>query len=164
MDKSLPVWLIPWLLRPGWQLLLMQWAMLCCVGLLLIRFGLHGEWQQRSQLQEQQQQLAQQIDQQQQQLAQLPKLSELEQRLAQQANAASSPEFSTLLQQAGGALQQWRQQEKPAQQTVKLQIDFHGLLRLLEQLPPTQRINQLGIGAGHTALKVQLILQGGADE
>ncbi|WP_431224650.1 hypothetical protein ACQ86O_07015 [Serratia sp. L9] len=78
MDKPLADWLIPWLNRPGWQLLAAQWLVLAGVVLLASTLLVSGEWQLREQLYEQRQQLERQITERRQQLSQLPALEELQ--------------------------------------------------------------------------------------
>lgn len=160
MDKPLPDWLIPWLARPGWQLLAAQWLVLAGVGLLAGSGVITGEWQRWERLDEQRQQLEHQIAEREQQLSQLPPLAELEQRLGQQVLILpDEPEdLGTQLYQLGGRLLRFQQQEKPAQQKIRLQLDFDGLLRLLEALPSTRRIGQMKIERQPEGLTTQLTL------
>ncbi|MFZ1872759.1 MAG: hypothetical protein WAU54_08275 [Chania sp.] len=160
MDKPLPDWIKPWLNRPGWQLLVVQWLLL--IGLMLLTSALlvYGEWQQLEHLRAQQQRLEVEIAERQQQLTRLPALEELEQRLQQQTLAlpAEPESFGSKLYQVGGVLLRWQQQEQPAQQIVRLQADYPGLLRLLEGLSPTLRISQMAIEKQPEGLITQLIL------
>lgn len=160
MDKPLPDWVKPWLNRPAWQLLVGQWLFL--VGLILLCGAslVYGEWQQHEHLQAQRQQLAVQIAERQQQLARLPALEDLERQLRERALAqqAAPESFGSRLYQLGGALLRWQQQDQPAQQMVKLQVDFRGLLHLLEGVSPSQRIGQMAVEKQAGGLITQLIL------
>lgn len=162
MDKPLPGWLIPWLNRPGWQWLVAQWVLLAGIMLLLCMLFVVDEWQQREQLHLQGLQLASQLAERQQQLAQLPTLAELEGRLQQHAQAGQRPDkekdFATRLRQVGGVLLRWQQQGQPEQKTVKLQMNYHGLLRLLEEMPPTNRIGNMKVEKQPEGLTIQLNL------
>lgn len=160
MDKPLSGWLIPWLARPGWQLLAAQWLVLTSVGLLAYGGLITGEWQQWERLDEQRQQLERQITECQQQLNQLPSLTELEQRLGQQVLIVpgESGDLGAQLYQLGGRLLRFQQQDKPAQQKIRLQLDYGGLLRLLEDLPSTRRIGQMKIERLPEGVITQLIL------
>lgn len=162
MDKPLADWLIPWLAKPGWQLLAAQWLVLSGVGLLVGNWWVIDEWQQRERLYEQRQQLEQQIAERQQQLSQLPPLAELDRRLRQQA--AVLPEqpqdFGGHLYQLGGRLLRFQQQENAAQQRVRMQLDYAGLLRLVEKLSPIRRIGQMKIEKQPEGLITQLTLVG----
>ncbi|WP_411751732.1 hypothetical protein [Serratia sp. (in: enterobacteria)] len=160
MDKPLPDWLIPWLARPGWQLLAVQWLVLTGVGLLAYSGLISGEWQQWERLDEQHQQLELQVAARQQQLNQLPPLAELELRLGQQVLIVPDEpgDLGAQLYQLGGRLLRFQQQEKPAQQKIRLQLDYGGLLRLLEELPSTRRIGQMKIERQPEGLITQLTL------
>lgn len=160
MDKPLAGWLIPWLARPGWQLLAAQWLVLIGVGLLASSGLLSGEWQQWESLSEQRQQLERQIAERQQQLSRLPPLADLEQRLGQQVLnvPVETRDFGSHLYQLGGRLLRLQQQEKPAQQTIGLQLDFGGLLRLLEGLPATRKVGKMKIERQPEGLITQLTL------
>lgn len=160
MDKPLSDWLIPWLARPGWQLLAAQWLVLAGVGLLAYGGLISGEWQRWERLDEQRQQLERQIAERQQQLNQLTPLAELERRLGQQVLIVPDEpgDLGTQLYQLGGRLLRFQQQEKPAQQKVRLQLDYGGLLRLLEELPSTRRIGQMKIDRQPEGLITQLTL------
>ncbi len=159
MDKPLPEWLIPWLARPGWQLLAAQWLVLTGAGLLACSGLISGEWQRWERLDEQRQQLVHQIAERQQQLSQLPPLAELEQRLGQQVLIVPDEpgDLGAQLYQLGGRLLRF-QQVKPAQQKIRVQLDFGGLLRLLEALPSTRRIGQMKIERQPEGLITQLTL------
>lgn len=165
MDKPLAGWLIPWLARPGWQLLAAQWLVLTGVGLLASSGLIAGEWQQREKLDEQCQQLELQIAERQQQLSRLPPLADLEQRLEQRALnvPVETTDFGSHLYQLGGRLLRLQQQGKPAQQKIGLQLDFGGLLRLLEELPATRRIGQMKIERQPEGLIIQLTLVSSAE-
>ncbi|MGF6191830.1 hypothetical protein [Serratia sp. 2723] len=160
MDKPLSDWLIPWLARPGWQLLAAQWLVLAGVGLLACNGLITGEWQRWERLDEQRQQLERQIAERQQQLSRLPPLAELEQRLGQQVLIVPGEprDLGAQLYQLGGRLLRFQQQEKSAQQKIRLQLDFGGLLRLLEALPSTRRIEQMNIERQPEGLTTQLTL------
>lgn len=160
MDKPLPDWLIPWLARPGWQLLAAQWLVLTAVGLLACSGLITGEWQQWERLHAQRQQLELQIAERQQQLSRLPPLAELEQRLDQQVLIVPDDpgDLGAQLYQLGGRLLRFQRQEKPAQQKIRLQLDYGGLLRLLEALPFTRRIGQMKIERQPEGLITQLTL------
>ncbi|HFV9292670.1 type II secretion system protein M [Serratia fonticola] len=159
MDKPLPEWLIPWLARPGWQLLAAQWLVLTGAGLLACSGLISGEWQRWERLDEQRQQLVHQIAERRQQLSQLPPLAELEQRLGQQVLIVPDEpgDLGAQLYQLGGRLLRF-QQVKPAQQKIRVQLDFGGLLRLLEALPSTRRIGQMKIERQPEGLITQLTL------
>ncbi|HEJ9056808.1 TPA: hypothetical protein SML50_001059 [Serratia fonticola] len=159
MDKPLPDWLIPWLARPGWQLLAAQWLVLTGAGLLACSGLISGEWQRWERLDEQRQQLVHQIAERRQQLSQLPPLAELEQRLGQQVLIVPDEpgDLGAQLYQLGGRLLRF-QQVKPAQQKIRVQLDFGGLLRLLEALPSTRRIGQMKIERQPEGLTTQLTL------
>ncbi|ATM76457.1 hypothetical protein CRN79_11735 [Serratia fonticola] len=159
MDKPLPEWLIPWLARPGWQLLAAQWLVLTGAGLLACSGLISGEWQRWERLDEQRQQLVHQIAERRQQLSQLPPLAELEQRLGQQVLIVPDEpgDLGAQLYQLGGRLLRF-QQVKPAQQKIRVQLDFGGLLRLLEALPSTRRIGQMKIERQPEGLTTQLTL------
>ncbi|WP_024527571.1 hypothetical protein [Serratia fonticola] len=160
MDKPLPDWLLPWLARPGWQLLAAQWLVLAGAGLLAGSGPISGEWQRWERLDEQRQQLEHQIAERQQQLSRLPPLAELEQRLGQQVLIVPDEpgDLGTQLYQLGGRLLRFQQQGKPAQQKIWLQLDFGGLLRLLEALPSTRRIGQMKVERQPEGLTTQLTL------
>lgn len=159
MDKPLPDWLIPWLARPGWQLLAAQWLVLTGAGLLACSGLISGEWQRWERQDEQRQQLVHQIAERRQQLSQLPPLAELEQRLGQQVLIVPDEpgDLGAQLYQLGGRLLRF-QQVKPAQQKIRVQLDFGGLLRLLEALPSTRRIGQMKIERQPEGLTTQLTL------
>ncbi|OCJ40574.1 MULTISPECIES: hypothetical protein [Serratia] len=159
MDKPLPEWLSPWLARPGWQLLAAQWLVLTGAGLLACSGLISGEWQRWERLDEQRQQLVHQIAERRQQLSQLPPLAELEQRLGQQVLIVPDEpgDLGAQLYQLGGRLLRF-QQVKPAQQKIRVQLDFGGLLRLLEALPSTRRIGQMKIERQPEGLITQLTL------
>ncbi|MCO7511044.1 hypothetical protein NJH77_17535 [Serratia fonticola] len=159
MDKPLPEWLIPWLARPGWQLLAAQWLVLTGAGLLACSGLISGEWQRWERLDEQRQQLVHQIAERRQQLSQLPPLAELEQRLGQQVLIVPDEpgDLGAQLYQLGGRLLRF-QQVKPAQQKIRVQLDFGGLLRLLAALPSTRRIGQMKIERQPEGLITQLTL------
>ncbi|NCG52805.1 type II secretion system protein M [Serratia fonticola] len=159
MDKPLPEWLIPWLARPGWQLLAAQWLVLTGAGLLACSGLISGEWQRWERLDEQRQQLVHQIAERRQQLSQLPPLAELEQRLGQQVLIVPDEpgDLGAQLYQLGGRLLRF-QQVKPAQRKIRVQLDFGGLLRLLEALPSTRRIGQMKIERQPEGLTTQLTL------
>ncbi|WP_196062622.1 MULTISPECIES: hypothetical protein [unclassified Serratia (in: enterobacteria)] len=159
MDKPLPDWLTPWLARPGWQLLAAQWLVLTGAGLLACSGLISGEWQRWEKLEEQRQQLVHQIAERRQQLSQLPPLAELEQRLGQQVLIVPDEpgDLGAQLYQLGGRLLRF-QQVKPAQQKIRVQLDFGGLLRLLEALPSTRRIGQMKIERQPKGLTTQLTL------
>ncbi|CAI2006029.1 Uncharacterised protein [Serratia fonticola] len=159
MDKPLPEWLIPWLARPGWQLLAAQWLVLTGAGLLACSGLISGEWQRWERQDEQRQQLVHQIAERRQQLSQLPPLAELEQRLGQQVLIVPDEpgDLGAQLYQLGGRLLRF-QQVKPAQQKIRVQLDFGGLLRLLEALPSTRRIGQMKIERQPEGLTTQLTL------
>ena len=159
MDKPLPEWLIPWLARPGWQLLAAQWLVLTGAGLLACSGLISGEWQRWERLDEQRQQLVHQIAERRQQLSQLPPLAELEQRLGQQVLIVPDEpgDLGAQLYQLGGRLLRF-QQVKPAQQKIRVQLDFGGLLRLLAALPSTRRIGQMKIERQPEGLTTQLTL------
>lgn len=160
MDKPLPDWLVPWLARPGWQLLAAQWLVLAGAGLLAGSGPISGEWQRWERLDEQRQQLEHQIAERRQQLSRLPPLAELEQRLGQQVLIVPDEpgDLGTQLYQRGGRLLRFQQQGKPAQQKLWLQLDFGGLLRLLEALPSTHRIGQMKVERQPEGLTTQLTL------
>jgi pilus assembly protein HofO len=160
MDKPLPDWLVPWLARPGWQLLAAQWLVLAGAGLLAGSGPISGEWQRWERLGEQRQQLEHQIAERRQQLSRLPPLAELEQRLGQQVLIVPDEpgDLGTQLYQLGGRLLRFQQQGKPAQQKLWLQLDFGGLLRLLEALPSTRRIGQMKVERQPEGLTTQLTL------
>ncbi|HGM5491988.1 TPA: hypothetical protein ACKP1B_003664 [Serratia fonticola] len=160
MDKPLADWLIPWLARPGWQLLAVQWLVLTGIGLLASGGLIAGEWQRWERLDEQRQRQERQIAERQQQLSLLPPLAELEQRLGQRTWSVpvETRDVGNHLYQLGGRLLRWQQQEKPAHQTIGLQLDFGGLLRLLEELPATRRIGQMKIEKQPEGLITQLTL------
>ncbi|RDL22814.1 hypothetical protein [Serratia fonticola] len=160
MDKPLPDWLVPWLARPGWQLLAAQWSVLAGVGLLTCSGLISEEWQRWERLDEQRQQLVHQIAERRQQLSQLPPVAELEQRLGQQVLIVLDEpgDLGTQLYQLGGRLLRFQQQGKPAQQRIRFQLDFGGLLRLLEVLPSTRRIGQMNIERQPEGLTTQLTL------
>jgi len=160
MDKPLPDWLLPWLARPGWQLLAAQWLVLTGVVLLACSGVITGEWQRWERLDEQCQQLEHQIAERQQRLSQLPPLAELEQRLAQRVLIVPDEpgDLGAQLYQLGGRLLRFQQQEKPDQQRIRLLLDFGGLLRLLEVLPSTHRIGQMKIERQPEGLTTQLTL------
>ncbi|MFC0227785.1 hypothetical protein [Serratia aquatilis] len=147
MNKPLPAWLIPWLERPGWQLWAAQWLVLAGGILLAYMLFISGQWQQRERLNQQQQQLQLQVTERQQQLSQLPSLavlvSSLQQKSMQQPE--DHAELGHILSQAGGELLRWQQQDKPARQTLKFRVDYAGLLRLLENISPNKRIDQITI-------------------
>lgn len=169
MDKPLPVWLLPWLSRPAWQLVVIQWGVLAGLVLCLGRLFLVGEWQQREELDQQRQQRILQIAAYQQQLGQLPTLVQLESQLQPQATTPSTEKESvgSKLNQVGGVILLWWQQEKQQQQRVKFRLEYAGLLRFLEEVPPDQRINQMTIERQPEGLVTQLVLQapeGGEDE
>ncbi|AHG19965.1 hypothetical protein Z042_10200 [Chania multitudinisentens RB-25] len=169
MDKPLPDWVRLWLNQPSWQLLAIQWLLLAGAILLTSVLLVQGEWQQHEHLQAQRQRLELQIAERRQQLARLPALEELQRRLRAQTSAlpAEPQAFGYKLEQVGGVLLRWQQQEQPAQQIVKLKLDFHGLLQLLEGLSPTLRIGQMAIEKQPDGLMTQLILftlEGEADE
>ncbi|MBC3229464.1 hypothetical protein [Serratia fonticola] len=159
MDKPLPEWLIPWLARPGWQLLAAQWLVLTGAGLLACSGLISGEWQRWERLDEQRQQLVHQIAERRQQLSQLPPLAELEHRLGQQVLIVPDEpgDLGAQLYQLGGRLLRF-QQVKPAQQKIRVQLDFGGLLRLLAALPSTRRIGQMKIERQPEGLITQLTL------
>ncbi|PVZ84634.1 hypothetical protein C9426_22715 [Serratia sp. S1B] len=161
MNNPIPDWLIPWLNRPGWQILSLQGLGLVGMVLLICTGLLAGEWQQYQQLVQQQQQLELQIAQHQQQWERLPALGELELRL-QQATEQLEPQkerdIASLLHQVGGELLRWQQQDKPRQQKVTLQVKFDGLLHLLAGISSTQRIGQIRIERQPTGLMTQLTL------
>lgn len=159
MDKPLPEWLTPWLARPGWQLLAAQWLVLTGAGLLACSGLISGEWQRWERQDEQRQQLVHQIAERRQQLSQLPPLAELEQRLGQQVLIVPDEpgDLGAQLYQLGGRLLRF-QQVKPAQQKIRVQLDFGGLLRLLEALPSTRRIGQMKIERQPEGLTTQLTL------
>ncbi|WP_447881716.1 hypothetical protein [Serratia fonticola] len=159
MDKPLPDWLILWLARPGWQLLAAQWLVLTGAGLLACSGLISGEWQRWERLDEQRQQLVHQIAERRQQLSQLPPLAELEQRLGQQVLIVPDEpgDLGAQLYQLGGRLLRF-QQVKPAQQKIRVQLDFGGLLRLLEAQPSTRRIGQMKIERQPEGLTTQLTL------
>lgn len=165
MDKPLAGWLLPWLTRPAWQLLAVQWLALTGVGLLACSGVIAGEWQQRERLDEQHLQLERQIAERQQQLSKLPPIAELEQRLAQQALNVpdEAGDFGHHLYQLGGRLLRFQQQEKSSQQKIGLQLDYGGLLRLLEELPATHRIGQMKIDRQPEGLITQLTLVSSAE-
>jgi pilus assembly protein HofO len=165
MDKPLSDWLIPWLGRPGWQLLAAQWLVLTGVGLLAYSGLILGEWQQWERLEEQRQQLELQIAERQQQLSKLPPLTELEQSLEQQALLVSDEQgdLGAQLYQLGGRLLRFQQQEKPAQQKIRLLLDYGGLLRLLEGLPSARKIGQMKIERQSEGLITQLTLVSSAE-
>lgn len=165
MDKPLADWLIPWLARPGWQLLAVQWLVLTGIGLLVSSGLIAGEWQQWEKLDGQRQQQERQIAECQQQLNRLPPLADLEQRLGQRALSmpVETRDFGNHLYQLGGRLLRLQQQEKPAQQTIGLQLDFGGLLRLLEKLPATRKIGQMKIERQSEGLIIQLTLVSSAE-
>lgn len=165
MDKPLADWLIPWLARPGWQLLAAQWLVLTGVGLLASSGLIAGEWQQWERLNEKRQQLELQIAERQQQLSRLPPLADLEQRLAQRVlnKPVETTDFGNHLYQLGGRLLRLQQQEKPFRQTIGLQLDFGGLLRLLAQLPATRRIGQMKIESQPEGLITQLTFVSAAE-
>ncbi|VXD04422.1 conserved hypothetical protein [Enterobacterales bacterium 8AC] len=160
MDKPLPDWIRPWLYRPAWQLLVVQWLLLMGLVLPIGALLVYGEWQQREQWQAQRQQLEAQISERQQQLARLPALGELERQLQERVLAlpAEPESFASRLYQAGGVLLRWQQLDQPAQQVVKLQVDFRGLLHLLEGVSPSQRIGQMAVEKQTAGLITQLIL------
>lgn len=159
MDKPLPDWSRPWLHRPAWQLLVVQWLLLIGLILLIGALLVHGEWQQREHLQAQRQRLETQITERQQQLAHLPTLEDLEQQLREPALVlpAEPESFASRLYQAGGVLLRWQQLDQPAQQIVKLQVDFRELVYLLEGVSPSLRIGQIVIEKQAGRLITQLI-------
>ena len=165
MDKPLSAWLIPWLARPGWQLLAAQWLVLTGVGLLAYSGVILGEWQQWERLEGQRQQLELQITELQQQLSRLPPLTELEQRLDQQVLIVPDEpgDLGAQLYQLGGRLLRYQQQEKSAQQKIRLQLDYGGLLRLLEELSSARRIGQMKIERQPEGLITQLTLVSSAE-
>lgn len=161
MNNSIPDWLIPWLNRPGWQILSLQWSGLAGLVLLTCIGMLADPWQQHQQLVQQQQQLELKIAEHQQQWEQLPALGELEQRLQQvmkQLYPQKERGIAGLLQQAGGELLRWQQQDKPLQQKVTVQVRFDGLLHFLAGISSTQRIVQIRIERQLTGLMTQLTL------
>lgn len=169
MNKPLPAWLIPWLGRPGWQLLIAQWLVLVGVILLAYVLFISGQWQQRERLYQQQQQLQLQVAERQRQLSQLPSLEAL--ALSLQQKPMQQPqdhgELGRILSQTGGELLRWQQQDKPAQQTLKFRVDFAGLLHVLEKISPNERIGQLTIERQSEGVitKLTLLTSGGvADE
>lgn len=160
MDNRLAAWLIPWLNRPGWQLLAAQWGVLAGVVLLASTLLVSGEWQLREQLFEQRQQLERQISERRQQLSQLPAPEELQKSLQEQRvkRPDEQEDIGSHLYQLGGVLLRWQQQEKPAQQKVSLQLGFEGLLSLLAGISPTRQIGQMRIERQPEGLVIQLTL------
>ncbi|MBS0976348.1 hypothetical protein [Serratia rubidaea] len=160
MSRPLPDELIPWLQRPGWQLLALQWLLL---GILLALPGLgliRGEWRQSERLSDEVRQQAQRVGQLQRQLASLPPLATLEQQIAQQRKRQpNEPELSAVLQQAGVRLLRWQRQEQPPQQRLQLRSDYFTVLQLLESLPGTVRISQLTLEMRPEGLSTQWLLQ-----
>ncbi|KEY58660.1 DNA utilization family protein [Serratia sp. DD3] len=161
MNNPIPDWLIPWLNRPGWQILSLQWSglaglvLLTCIGLLA------DQWQRYQQLDQQRQQLELQIAEHQKQWDRLPALEELELRLqqaAEQPDPQKERDIAGLLQQVGGELLRWQQQDKPPQQKVTVQVKFDGLLHFLAGISSTQRIGQIRIERQPTGLMTQLTL------
>lgn len=165
MDKPLADWVNRLLSRPGWQLLVVQWLILLGIVLFVITWSVSGEWQQLVYLQEQQQRIELQIAERQQQLNQLPARGELEQRLRQKRSEqpGAQSDFGHHLYQVGGVLLRWQQQADPAQQRVKLQIEFNGLLRLLAGISPTKRIGRISIEQQPEGLITQLTLLASGD-
>ena len=158
MDKPLPLWTRRWLALPGWKALAAQWLVLGCLALLFGMLLLHGKWQQREQTLAEQQRLIQQIEPLKQQLAQMPTLDEINLRLRQNASRpAVHDDLTQVLQRAGAALQRW-QQEKPQRQTLSLNIHYDGLLRLLEALPSSLRIDQITLEAQAEDLMAHFVL------
>ncbi|WON76742.1 hypothetical protein [Serratia sp. UGAL515B_01] len=169
MNKPLPIWLIQWLGRPCWQLLAVQWLVLAAGILLAYVLFISGQWQRRERLYQQQQQLQLQVTERQQQISQLPSLEALE--LSLQHKAIKQPEdhaeLGSNLSQVGGKLLRWQQQDKPAQQTFKFQVNYSGLLRLLETISPHKRIDQIRIESRSEGVFTELTLLSsgdGADE
>ncbi|ANS45205.1 hypothetical protein [Serratia inhibens] len=159
MDKPLPLWTRRWLDLPGWKALAAQWLVLGCLALLFGMPLLHGKWQQREQTLAEQQRLIQQIEPLKQQLAQMPTLDEINLRLRQNASRpAVHDDLTQVLQRAGAALQRWQQQEKPQRQTLNLNIHYDGLLRLLEALPSSSRIDQITLEAQAEDLMAHFVL------
>lgn len=158
MDKPLADWLIPWLNRPGWQLLAAQWLVLAGFMLLASTLFLSGEWQQQKRLHEQRQQLELQITERQQQLSQLPAQEELQQRLQQQKDEPldESEDLGNQLNQVGGVLLRWQQQGKPAQHKVRLLATFDGVLHVLSETSPVRRISQMRMEMQPEGLITQL--------
>ncbi len=169
MDKPLADWLIPWLNRPGWQLLTVQWLVLAGAMLLVSTLLISGEWQQLERLHEQRQRLELQVAERHQQLSRLPASGELELRLQRKVTKRPDErkDFSSHLYQVGGVLLRWRHQDTPEQQKVRLRIEFEGLLRLLAEMSPARRIDHMKIEQQPAGLNIQLTLlvsAGGADE
>lgn len=169
MDKSLPVWLLPWLSRPAWQLLMIQWGVLASLIFCMDRLFLAGEWQQRKEVNQQLQQRISQLEESRQQLNQLPPLVQLESQLHSSATTVPTEKESvgSRLYQLGGIMLLWRQQEKQQQQTIKFRLEYAGLLGFLEGVHPDQRIHQMIIERQPEGLVTQLILQapeGNGDE
>lgn len=160
MDKPLAGWLVPWLNRPGWQLLAIQWLVLAGVILLISVLLVAGEWRQREQLHGRLRQLEWQIAQRQQQLAQLPTSEQLEARWRRQtAKQSDEPwDLGDQLHQLGGRLLYWRQHEQPPQQQVRLQMTFDGLLRLLAGISPASRIDRMRVERRSEGVIAQLTL------
>lgn len=165
MGKSIPDWLLPWLNRPGWQLLGVQWLVLLGVMLLLGSLLLVGPWQQRERLYQQRQQLQSQIAESQQQLNLLPEITDLKLRLQQQQISRPSEEknFGQRLYQERGSLLHWQQQDQQSQQAIMLRLEFSGLLRLLAGISPNQRIGQMKITQQPEGLITQLTLLDSGD-
>ncbi|HEI8868523.1 MULTISPECIES: hypothetical protein [Gammaproteobacteria] len=165
MNKSLPTWLTPWLSRPSWQLLVGQWLLLMGLTALPSALWVNAEWQQHVRLQAEMRQQAVRIGQLQQQLSQQPALYELQRRLAVRAAQPVDTDLSSSLQQAGVVLLRWQQQEASLRQTLNMRVDYAGLLRVLNALPTTLRIERLGIDARAEGLIAELVLRaGGGDE
>lgn len=158
MDKPLPDWIRSWLNRPGWQLLMAQWLLLAGLVVLSGALLVYGEWQQREHLRMQQQRLEQLLAEHRLQLSRLPALEELQLNLQHQTSVlpVESENFGSKLYRAGGVLLRWQQQ--PAQQVVKLQLDYPGLLHLLEGLSPTSRVGQMAVEKQAGGLITQLTL------
>ncbi|EFE97334.1 hypothetical protein [Serratia odorifera] len=163
MNKSLPSWLTPWLSRPAWQLLAGQWLLLTGLTSLPCALWVQAEWQQHVRLQSEMRQQAVSIDQLQQQLSQQPALYELQRRLAVRAAQPADGDLSSSLQQAGVVLLRWQQQPS-LRQTLNMRVDYAGLLRVLNALPTTLRIERLGVDARAEGLVAELVLQARGDD
>lgn len=171
----MPVWFLPWLTRPAWQLLIMQWGVLASLIFCMDRLFLAGEWQQRKEVNQQLQQRMLQIEAYQQQLNQLPTLVQLGSQLHSSATTlpsatTPSPEKESVgsrLYQRGGVMLLWRQQEKQQQQMIKFRLEYAGLLSFLDGISSEQRVRQMIIERQPEGLVTQLILQapeGSGDE
>ncbi|MNE90786.1 hypothetical protein D3C80_1883320 [compost metagenome] len=89
----------------------------------------------------------------------MPTLDEINLRLRQNASRpAVHDDLTQVLQRAGAALQRWQQQEKPQRQTLNLNIHYDGLLRLLEALPSSSRIDQITLEAQAEDLMAHFVL------